>query len=1046
MTNRIFRYIATLIVILSLCYKPLSGQEYIGGLITENKVYSPSLNPYIVIETLIVPEGVTLTILPGTEFYFMIRTSLRIEGGTLVAEGTPENPILFDSHSADGLDVKKWDGISISLSRTVTDEQGNYLGGNILRHCTINHTTTALALSDSSLIHTPEIRVLNGDYGIYLQTGSSLVLKNSVIDACSYGMYIKNSGNNIITGCQITNCDIGIFFPSNNISKNNLIANNNISYNRNIGLFMSIGQGNIRNNLISGNTVSYNNIGLHIGNGGTSDYGFNTLSNNIIRNNDIGLKLSQDTDTLRGNLIEHNETALMLSRASLNSLEKNIIRQNSGWGLLLTDGSVSNKIMGNNIYENSAGIRVTHKDAKHSVGNLFEFNMVSANQEAAFLFESGPQAGVHHNSISSLRDTAVFINLNAHDLQATENWWFTTDTLVIDKMIFDFYDQPEMGEVIYKPFIYQPDPEVPVSKPRMVVKRLVEGEVIVNWLPNPEPDLAGYKVYYGLLPDGGFEFMAEAGSDTVFVLNSVGFGETIAVTAYDTDATGWMDQENGHESAYSIAIAGPWSGGDAVICQDKFYTIDGATAIDYSSLYWETDGDGAFADPLQLHTRYVPGPSDVQAGKVNLTLNIVNGPYILNDRLQLTIMGQPEVFAGNDTVINPDGGYVSSSATALNYTNLYWTTTGDGEFDDNGTLLIHYHPGQEDLANGFVILTLHLESECGDITGEVKLTVKPAFSISGRLHCPSGPVSGGIVVAFNRDQTGTRAVDISTTADDGAFNFEGLTTGSYYLFALGNPALYAEYAPSYYAAGSFWEPAYLLPLNTDVYDVDIHMKKIETPLPEGTGSISGIYTYMGDAGRDGGIYNMPWFAPAGPDPVQPGYNPAANHVVYLMNSSLTHILGWSLTSMKGEFLFDNLPFGSYRLWGEKAGYKNALSPLITLSPAQPDIEEVIMSVNNQKIEISVPKPANYADELPVIFPNPANEKIWIRLPWSEDRVRYSLEIYNMTGKPVLSEEFFYGAYELPYSLDVSGIKAGAYLLVLRSEPESVRSLRLSIVR
>ncbi|HPJ63052.1 NosD domain-containing protein [Lentimicrobium sp.] len=1046
MNYRIRRFCFISLFIFLAGLRPLVAQEYVGGLISENTVYTPALNPYIVIEPLIVPEGITLTIMPGTELYFMIRTSLRIEGGTLLAEGTPENQILFDAHNPSGEADKKWDGINLFVSRTVVDEDGNYLGGNLIRHALIRQTTTALVLSDTALIHAPDTRIMNSDYGVYLQSGASLVLRNSVIDACSYGMYIKNSGDNIISGCQITNCDIGIFFPSNNISRNNLIIDNNLSFNRNIALFMSIGQGNIQHNLIAGNTVAFNNIGLHIGNGGTNDPGYNNINNNVIRNNDIGLKLSQDADTVKGNLIELNETGLMLSKAAVSSIEGNTIRLNTGWGMLMTDGSNSNLIKGNNIYDNAAGIRVTHKDFKYSVNNLFEFNMVSGNAEEAFLFEAGPQLGIHNNSIQGVRDTAIVVNRFETDLHAEGNYWFTSDTLVIDSLIYDMFDQPELGEVIYKPFLDQPDPVVPISRPRMVVKRQVGPDVLVNWLPNAESDLAGYMVYYGLNPDGSFSYVADAGSDTLFVISGYNLSEAIAVTACDVDADGVRDQAEGHESAYSFAVAGPWAGGDAAICEDTYFLTESATAVDYQSLFWETGGDGAFADPQALSTRYVPGPADIASGSVTLTLGIATSAYTLYDRMLLSIMGQPSVFAGNDTTVSPESGYYSNAATASDYSGLYWTTSGDGTFDDPSQLLTHYYPGVSDIENGSVVLSLHLQSECGDVSDEVVLMVKPAFSISGSLLHESGPVAGGVVLAMSREEAGTRAVALAHSAEDGKFIFEELPAGTYYLFALGEPTMYNGFLPSYYASGSFWQPAYLLPLDSDVYDIDIRLQRLGDVIQPGTGSISGVYTYLGDAGRDADVYNESWFDPAGPPASQPGYLPASNHVVYLMNTSLTHVIRWALTDMEGNFTFESLPFGTYRLWGEKAGYTNALSPLIALSPLNPDAGGVVMSVNNQKISIQVPDPARDIDNVPFLYPNPAGDIVWINLPWSENPVRYELEIYSSAGLKVLSASFSSGFSAIKRSVDVAGLAAGIYPCLLRDDTGNIRFMILNVAR
>jgi len=1029
MIIRILKYILLSLLIWLFVAVPARSQEYVGGLISEDAVFSPALNPYVVIETLIVPQGVTLTILPGTTMNFMIRTSLRIEGGTLVAMGTPDNPIILDAHNPSGDDDKKWDGISFLHATTETGPGGEYTGGSFLNYVQISRTTTGLALSDTSYIHAPEISIRNSDYGIYLQSGATLVLRNSVVDACSYGMYIRNSGNNEINGCQITNCDIGIFFPSNNVSRNNRIINNNLSNNRNIGLFMSIGQNDIQFNTISNNTVAYNNIGLHIGNGGAGDIGFNRISGNLIRYNDIGLKLSQDADTVSGNLIELNGTGLSLNRASANSITGNTIRSNSDWGVLLTDGSNDNRIEENSICSNSAGIKVTHKDFRFSINNSFEKNTIAGNLAEAFYFESGPQSGVHFNSISGIRDTAVFVNRWFQDVQATSNWWHTTDTTVINQLIYDVFDNSDLGRVIYQPLLGAPDPQAPISAPGMVVKRQVGQQVLVNWNSNTEADLAGYKVYFGWNPDGGFLNRIDIGMDTLVILEGLVLEDVIAVTAYDLDADDTNDQMEGHESAYAFAIPGPYAGGSTVICEDEVFFTASATASGYLSLEWTTSGDGTFLNPNLLITQYVPGSADIETGTVSLYLQITTASYVMTDRLDVQIMGQPVVFAGNDTIVSPVGGFHAATAVATNYTSLFWTSSGDGMFENAGQLNTRYIPGQADQNAGFVILTLHLVSECGNVSDDITLTVRPSFSISGTVRHGQTMIPGGVVLALGKDDSGTRAVMSTFTDDLGSFSFDDLSTGYYYLYALSSPDLYPGRVPSYYARGPFWQNAYLLPLTTDVYDVDIELSDVDAVLPDGPGHISGVFVNQGEPGRDSEIFLNPWFGNFLQADDLP-YTPAVNHVVLLMNPSVNKILGWALTGSDGSFLFPELPYGSYRLLGEKAGYSSSISPLITLSPEHPGSEDVLLSLDLYKIDISVPDPGSAVVSTGIIYPNPASDFFRFVLPGSDPTIPVMLELYDMKGVCVLTRTSFpHESGSVPI-VDISSVQPGVYQCVL----------------
>lgn len=1041
MVKTFSKVISSIVFTIAVCLSPVAAQEYVGGVLPGNTVFSPSLNPYIVVETLIVPEGITLTIEPGTEIFFMVTTSVSIEGGTLIANGSPEQPILFDAQTDN-----KWDGLNFFVSRTLFDGQGNYLSGNILRYISIKQTTKAVVLADSAMVMADNINVINGDYGIYLQSGSTLLLTSSVIDQCSYGMYIKNSGNNTISSCRISNCDIGIFFPSTNESSHNLISNNTLSYNRNIALFMSIGQSKIQFNRIYGNTVEYNNIGLHIGNGGIGDLGYNSLVSNIVQYNDIGIKLSQDADTLRANLIESNATGVILAKANNNHILNNIIQNNTQPGLILTDGSSLNTVSGNGIYSNYTGIKVTHKDFKYSINNLFSYNSLSGNLNEAFLFESGPQKPLVFNSIVGNRDTAILVNRFETDLEAPGNWFGTADTTKIDSLIFDYFDNEIYGKVIYKPFLTYPDPQAPISKPRMAIKRLIGNRISVDWLNNPEMDLAGYKVYYGHGPGTLFSDVIDVGPDTLALISGIGLEDPLAVTAYDTEANGNADQFEGHESAYSYAIAGPYTGNDTLICMDAGYLAVNATAPDGQILVWTSSGDGVFTGPSNLTTLYSPGPADILNGLVTLTLSQQMPQFMLTDEIVVSISGVPALYAGNDTIINQHETFFTSSAEAANYTKLLWTTTGDGSFVDSLALLTSYLPGAADITLGYVSLILNLTSFCGNLSDTVRLEIIPSYAVNGKVHRQSQPAGDGIVVAINTVADSHRAISTVYTNSEGEFGFNNLPVGNYFLYAISDPQANHQWIPTYYAEKSFWQTAYRLPLNTDVFDVDINLLRINDALPAGTGSISGFFNYAEKSGDDDSIYMKPWFTD---NYYRFGSNPgipAANHVVLLMNTQLNRIFGWELTSVDGAFYFDQLPFGSYRLWGEKAGYVNSLSPVITLSTANSGVEGVLLSVNHKNIEVTLP-----GDEIPakmkgILYPNPARESVWINPAGISPEEPVELNIYTSDGRLVMQIRTEMGMPAGNGQVDISGLKTGLYLVTMISGNNAAVSMKLSVVR
>lgn len=75
---------------------PSPTVKTVGGIIDEDTTWTPSDGPYQLTERVIVREGVTLTIEPGTTIIAENEGDLFWIDGTIIAHGTPESPIIFD--------------------------------------------------------------------------------------------------------------------------------------------------------------------------------------------------------------------------------------------------------------------------------------------------------------------------------------------------------------------------------------------------------------------------------------------------------------------------------------------------------------------------------------------------------------------------------------------------------------------------------------------------------------------------------------------------------------------------------------------------------------------------------------------------------------------------------------------------------------------------------------------------------------------------------------------------------------------------------------
>jgi gliding motility-associated-like protein len=80
--------------------------------------------------------------------------------------------------------------------------------------------------------------------------------------------------------------------------------------------------------------------------------------------------------------------------------------------------------------------------------------------------------------------------------------------------------------------------------------------------------------------------------------------------------------------------------------------------------------------------------------------------------------------AGQDITICAPDSIIIAGATASNYSSIIWTSTGTGNFTDPGLLNPVYKPSQQDVENGSVMLTIHVQGNgaCAGSEDDVKVT------------------------------------------------------------------------------------------------------------------------------------------------------------------------------------------------------------------------------------------------------------------------------------------------------------------------------------
>ena len=351
-----------------------------GGPISANTTWALADSPINVRFSVIVSEGVTLTVEPGVKITFSPGISIQVDG-ELIARGTAGQEITF----TDGTGLEQpgsWGQIKFSSTAKsgVFDANGNYQSGSILEFCVIENAglagTTAVAAIEGSLaapfISKCVIRN-NKSKGIFL-TGTSMKLIGNTIESSG------GSGISINNGTVVT------------------IDGNTISGNSSGGVMISSATtATLSNNTISGNK----DTGVDIFSATTA-----TLSNNTISGNSSSVYSSSNKTSITGNVIIKNKST-------------------SGGG----------------VYIGGAGKGITITD-----------NEISDNESNSAILIRGITVINRNNILNNIGKAME--NRDAQgtpNMDATNNWWGTTDTFAIRSDMIDFFTDSSRGQIDIEP-------------------------------------------------------------------------------------------------------------------------------------------------------------------------------------------------------------------------------------------------------------------------------------------------------------------------------------------------------------------------------------------------------------------------------------------------------------------------------------------------------------------------------------------------------------------------------------------------------------------
>ena len=192
-----------------------------------------------------------------------------------------------------------------------------------------------------------------------------------------------------------------------------------------------------------------------------------------------------------------------------------------------------------------------------------------------------------------------------------------------------------------------------------------------------------------------------------------------------------------------------YAGDDAWACNGEPYTFE-PTMTNVATLSWATSGTGTFNDATMQNATYTPSQEDIDNGSVMITLEAIgNDDATYTDELTLSFGMTPVVEAGDDGDICASEIFMMN-ATATYYDNVEWTTSGDGIFDDPTSVEATYTPGENDIENGTVTLSMMAYSNCGNVNDFTTLTINSGPEAPGAVSGIS-EVCGGSVESYSSE-------------------------------------------------------------------------------------------------------------------------------------------------------------------------------------------------------------------------------------------------------------------------------------------------------
>ena len=283
----------------------------------------------------------------------------------------------------------------------------------------------------------------------------------------------------------------------------------------------------------------------------------------------------------------------------------------------------------------------------------------------------------------------------------------------------------------------------------------------------------------------------------------------------------------------------------------------------------------------------------------------------------------------------------------------------------------------------------------------------------------NGASGTAYLIQYDANEETLTAVD-ELNFYQGFFQFNNVPQGEYLVkVALGpNSMGYEENMPTYFDHVLWWDEATTVVVDTNtVYTLQMDM--VQGNNPGGPGFIGGLvseganFTGGADHREDG-------------DPME--------NVTMLLLDENDNPVAHTVTNAEGEYAFDNLAWGTYKVYIEITGIEHVMY-LVTIGPENPTVDDLDFIVDEDSATTVSIK--DLLEESSIhLFPNPTKNQLNLQLV-AKEQSEVIFSLMSIDGQTIFTEsvELYPGIYT--HSFDVNKLPSGLYFINIIDGKETI---------